>query len=115
MTSTGRPVDAILCPVAPTLAPPHTTVRWWGYSSYWNLCDYPGAVFPMGRLGLGDDDYGRDEIPTPRNDIEAFVSAQWDPSTYANAPISLQLIGRRLNEEKLLRMLHIIEHSLGRD
>ena len=36
-TSIGRPVDAILCPIAPTLAPPHDTTKWWGYSSYWQV------------------------------------------------------------------------------
>ncbi|KZV92929.1 amidase signature enzyme [Exidia glandulosa HHB12029] len=113
-TSSGRPVDAILCPVAPTLAPPHTTVRWWGYSSYWNLCDYPGVVFPVGKLGLRGGNLGLEEPHDPRNDIESFVQSQWDPHTYANAPISLQLVGRRLNEEKLLAMLHVLEQSLGR-
>ena len=32
-TATGRPVDAILAPVAPTLAPPHDTTAWWGKRS----------------------------------------------------------------------------------
>ena len=43
-TLTGRPVDAILCPIAPTLAPPHDTTCWWGYSSQWNLLDLPAVV-----------------------------------------------------------------------
>ena len=49
-TTTGRPVDAILSPVAATLAPPHDTTRWWGYTSYWNLMDFSAAVFPAGRF-----------------------------------------------------------------
>lgn len=36
-TSSGRPVDAILTPVFPSLAPAHGTTRWWGYSSYWSV------------------------------------------------------------------------------
>ncbi|KAF8729069.1 Amidase, partial [Rhizoctonia solani] len=43
-SKSGRPVDAILCPVAPTLAPPHDTTRWGGYTTYWNLLDLPSVV-----------------------------------------------------------------------
>jgi hypothetical protein len=91
-TKCGRPVDVILTPVAPTLAAPHDSVRWWGYSSYWNLLDYPAVVFPLGRLRASDWE-GSTIAPsfTPRNDTEKFIRAQWDPKTYDNAPIGLQV------------------------
>jgi amidase len=92
-TSTKRPVDAILTPVAPTLAPPHDSVRWWGYSSYWNLLDYPAAVFPVGRLDAASFQ-SHSELPQPRNETEQFIRAQWDPMTYNNAPIALQVGSR---------------------
>ncbi|KAG8780767.1 hypothetical protein FRC15_009276 [Serendipita sp. 397] len=111
-TTTGRPVDAILTPVAPTLAVPHDTVRWWGYSSYWNLVDYPAAVFPVGRLKASEwANSTRDSLPQPRNDTEKFIRDQWDPKTYDNAPISLQLVGRRHMEEKTLALLNIVEQA----
>ena len=116
-TTAGRPVDAIVAPVAPTLAPPHDTTRWWGYTSYWNLLDYPAAVFPVGRLDA--DDYRPMDLSAevnlpkgPRNPTEEFVQAQWDPRTYHNASIGLQLIGRRLNEEKVLGMLRKVEEAV---
>ncbi|KAH8099837.1 amidase [Cristinia sonorae] len=116
-TGTGRPVDCVLSPVAPTLAPPHDTTRWWGYTSYWNLMDFPAAVFPLGRFvaqGYQPADVSSDVAHTgePRNSEEEFISKQWKPETYDNAPISLQLIGRRLNEEKVLGMLHSVEDAL---
>ena len=40
-------MDVILCPAAPTPAPPHNTSRYWGYASIWNLLDYPAVVFPV--------------------------------------------------------------------
>jgi amidase len=40
-------VDAILCPVGPGAAPLLNTAKWWGYTSQWNLLDYPGLVFPV--------------------------------------------------------------------
>lgn len=91
-TRTGRPVDAILTPVAPTLAVPHDTVRWWGYSSYWNLLDYPAAVFPVGSFKASEwNGPLQDALPAPRNKTEEFVRGKWDPATYDNAPISLQV------------------------
>lgn len=92
-TKSGRPVDVILTPVAATLAPPHDSVRWWGYSSHWNLLDYPAAVFPVGRLCASEweEPVVTASVPAPRNDVEKFIQAQWDPKTYDNAPISLQV------------------------
>lgn len=115
-TATGRPVDAVLSPVAPTLAPPHDATRWWGYTSYWNLMDYPAAVFPVGRLRAEEYFAASDGDGAPsgraRNPTEEIVQAQWDPETYDNASIGLQLIGRRLNEEKLLGMLCKVEDAI---
>lgn len=92
LTESKRPVDVILTPIAPTLAPPHDSVRWWGYSSYWNLLDYPAAVFPVGRLRASDWETRSTRPPhPPRNDVERFVQGQWDPKTYDNAPIALQV------------------------
>jgi len=109
-TATGRPVDAVLCPVAPTLAPPHETTSWWGYSSHWNLLDLPAVVFPVGQYSASD------EVPSgpssSRNAVEEFITNQWDPKTYDNAPISLQLVGRRHNEERLLAILGAIEQII---
>ncbi|OAX43009.1 amidase [Rhizopogon vinicolor AM-OR11-026] len=109
-TVSGRPVDAILCPVAPTLAPPHNTTRWWGYTSHWNLLDLPAVVFPVDRFKATESAI-YSPLPSSRNDVENFIHDQWDPATYDNAPICLQLVGRRHNEEKLLAMLNVLEKA----
>ena len=116
-TTTGRPVDAILSPVAATLAPPHDTTRWWGYTSYWNLMDFSAAVFPAGRFHVAG--YRPLPLPNgavhggePRNDRERFIRGQWEPKTYDNACVGLQLVGRRLNEERLLAVLRRVEEAI---
>jgi amidase len=43
-------VDVILCPVGPGVAPKHNTARYWGYTSQWNLLDYPAVVFPVDKV-----------------------------------------------------------------
>ncbi|KAH9897880.1 general amidase GmdA [Cubamyces lactineus] len=116
-TATGRHVDAILSPVAATLAPRHDMTRWWGYTSYWNLMDYPAAVFPVGRFRAAGHKpaqlpQGVVHVGDPRSETERVVRAEWDPETYDNIPVSLQLIGRRLNEERLLGILGKVEEAL---
>ncbi|KAI6031476.1 amidase signature domain-containing protein [Pisolithus microcarpus] len=106
-TATGRPVDAILCPVAPTLAPPHDSTSWWGYTSHWNLLDLPAVVFPVGQYSSSM--WVPADPSRSRNSVEDFITRQWSPNTYDNAPISLQLVGRRHNEERLLAILGVIE------
>ncbi|EPQ60254.1 acetamidase [Gloeophyllum trabeum ATCC 11539] len=117
-TTTGRHVDAVISPAAATLAPPHDTTRWWGYTSYWNLADYPAAVYPVAHHRASQyspPDVSADiTLPqVPRNDVERFVNSQWDPEIYDNAPVSLQIIGRRLNEEKVLGMLNVVDRALN--
>ncbi|CAE6480263.1 unnamed protein product [Rhizoctonia solani] len=109
-TKSGRPVDVVLCPASATLAPPHWTMRWFGYTAYWNLLDYPAAVFPLGKFDASQwKSYDRPARSNPRNSVEDFVANQWDPDTYDGAPIALQLVGRRWQEEKLLADLRIVD------
>ncbi|KAH9858328.1 general amidase GmdA [Lenzites betulinus] len=119
-TASGRHIDAVLSPVAATLAPRHDRTRWWGYTSYWNLMDYPAVVFPVGRFRAAG--YAGAQLPEgasvhvgdPRSETERVVRAEWDPATYDNIPVSLQLVGRRLNEERLLGVLGKVEDALSR-
>ena len=48
-------VDVILCPVGPGAAPPHEQARYWGYTSQWNVLDYPAVVFPVTRVDSSID------------------------------------------------------------
>jgi amidase len=58
---TGELVDVILCPVGPGAAPPLNHARYWGYTSVWNLLDYPALVFPVTAVDqekdVKDEDY----------------------------------------------------------
>ncbi|KAG8881141.1 hypothetical protein FRB97_009837 [Tulasnella sp. 331] len=114
-TSTGRPVDAIICPTAPNLAIPHDATRWWSYSSHWNMLDLPGIVFPMGgRYDPASTTDDADIQAAPRSDVEKHYADMWNhgKETFKGAPITLQLIGRRHNEEKVLAMLDVVEEAV---
>ncbi|CAK4029048.1 related to vitamin D3 hydroxylase-associated [Lecanosticta acicola] len=99
-------VDVILTPVGPGCAPLLDTARYWNYASQWNLLDYPALVFPTG-LYCGPED-GAEREYTPRNERDAYNYNLYEPEKYRDAPISLQLVGRRYEDEKLIEALEMI-------
>lgn len=40
-------LDVLLCPANQLCAPRFGEIRYWGYTSFFNLVDLPGAVFPV--------------------------------------------------------------------
>jgi len=89
-------VDVILSPVGPGAAPKLGTSKWWGYTSQWNLLDYPALVFPVDQVSLDKDSERVDY--EPRNERDQFNWDLWGKhgaEGYKDAPLSLQLIGRR--------------------
>ena len=63
-------VDVILCPVGPAAAPPLDHARYWGYTSQWNLLDYPGLVFPVTAVdpAVDKEEFGYE----PRNEDDRY-------------------------------------------
>lgn len=59
-------------------------------------------------LDIADANY------TPKNLQDAFVHDMYTPGTFANAPVSLQIVGRRQEDEKVLAALAEIERAMGR-
>ncbi|VZH95843.1 unnamed protein product [Fusarium fujikuroi] len=111
-TPTSREVDVILCPPSFGSAPPHEQSRYWGYTSQWNLLDYPGAVFPVTKVDPAVD--VKDEGYLPKNDMDRFVWEMYDGEKMKESPVNLQVVGRRQEEEKVLAALEEIERAMGR-
>jgi amidase len=116
----------VLCPVGPGCAPPLDCARYWGYTSQWNLLDYPAAVFPTGLKCGPEDVVDREYVPRNEQDrynhelckcffregigkisLLTFIARADDPERYADAPISLQLVGRRYEDEKVIEALEM--------
>ncbi|KAJ7337565.1 general amidase [Mycena albidolilacea] len=109
-TGTGRPVDAIISPMAPTPASPHGLGGIPQYTLPLNLLDYPAMIIPVSNVDPELD------VKEPR---EAFYTAedrenyeQYDPATYENAPIAIQVMGRTGEEEATIAMSEIIDQAL---
>ncbi|KAL1673882.1 amidase signature domain-containing protein [Schizophyllum commune] len=110
LTGTGRPIDALLCPAAPSAAPPHAQFEYTGYTSFFNFVDLPAAIIPVTRVDPEVD--AEDQEYTPKSELEARVYGMYSPETFRDAPVCVQLAGRRFREEELLGICEIVDEAL---
>jgi amidase len=112
---TGRQVDVVLMPPMPHSAVPHRKCRWVGYTKIWNLLDYPALVIPGGRVC--QDDVAAPFEEGPRGELDEWNQKLWESHKNEMAslelPIGLQLICRRMEEEKLLAVGQVLDRLLG--
>jgi Asp-tRNA(Asn)/Glu-tRNA(Gln) amidotransferase A subunit family amidase len=70
-----RGVDVILSPAYVGVAPEHETGTYIGYTSVWNVLDYPALVVPTG-LKVDQALDVVDTLYAPRNDVDAKEHAK---------------------------------------
>lgn len=106
-----RSVDLLLVPTMPHTATPHRTCHWVGYTKLFNFLDYTALAFPAGQASKDVDGH----LPSgyiPRNTIDAQNWSQYNNETMDGHTVGLQLVGRRLEEEKVLGAAHQIQKLL---
>ncbi|KAI0075922.1 general amidase [Panus rudis PR-1116 ss-1] len=109
-TGTGRPVDAIISPVAPYTAVPHGCNSDAFYTTLFNILDYAAAVFPVTFV-----DKEVDVVVPPhefRNHEDKAVYKLYDPELFHGLPVGLQLVGRTLEEEGVIGMTEVVDRAL---
>ena len=70
LTGTGRPVDALIIPVAPFSAPRPTKYTYYGYTTIFNLLDYTSCTFPVTNVDRNVDVIATDFEPVSDHDTE---------------------------------------------
>jgi len=112
LTGTGRPVDAIISPMAPYTAPPHGLNKTASYTMSWNLLDYPALVIPVSKVDQALD------VQQPRHEFYTKEDQAnyegYNPATYENAPISIQVVARTMEEEAVIAMSEVVDEALRR-
>ncbi|KAF7339266.1 Amidase domain-containing protein [Mycena sanguinolenta] len=109
-TGTGRPVDAIISPIAPHTALPHGQQKHGQYTMTLNMLDYPSLVIPVSKVDQAlDVKQPRVEFYTPE---DRKIYELYDPAMCENAPIGIQVIGRTMEEEAVLAMSAIVDEAL---
>ncbi|PCG90117.1 Amidase [Penicillium occitanis (nom. inval.)] len=112
-------IDAILCPANASVASVHDESRYWGYTCVFNALDYPAAVFPVGSVEKTDSWKSFPPISSsPLNPLDMWYRSLYldieGPTRYEGAPISLQLVGRRFHDEKMLRVLSYLHERVDK-
>ena len=82
-TSTGRPVDAVISPVAPFPAPKPKRYTYYGYSTFVNVLDYTSVVFPVTNVDKSLDKVDESFKPIDNLDKQINVDCEYPPSTFA--------------------------------
>ncbi|KAL9035733.1 MAG: hypothetical protein Q9180_004700 [Flavoplaca navasiana] len=93
------------------------------YSDYWNassnddaytesinLLDYSAAVIPVTRADKAVDTF--DHGYQPLNEVDRKNWEAYDPETYDGAPVGLQIVARKWEEEKVWAIAKIIDTAL---
>ncbi|GLA31344.1 acetamidase [Aspergillus phoenicis ATCC 13157] len=100
LTTTGKPVDAVICPTAPHAAVIPGKYRHTGYTTFINTLDYTSLVFP---IACADKNLrSMTERSKFLSELDQKIFEDYNAEIYHGAPIGLQLIGRRLEEEKII-------------
>ncbi|KAK2608850.1 hypothetical protein QQS21_002563 [Conoideocrella luteorostrata] len=96
-------IDAILCPTIPFNTVKNGAFKHVGYTGVYNVLDYSCLSFPTGLTVDKEIDKAVKGYQPLGSDCEA-INTDYDAETMHGLPISLQLVARRLEEEKVLIM-----------
>lgn len=114
-------LDTILAPAVAHPAPPHGKYVSNSYATIYNMLDYTTGSVPVTTVDPVEDVAPREwyeREPYPRIEAERFPYDWGDeemrklytgPEVYRNSPVGVQLVCRKLREEKLVGILKEVE------
>lgn len=109
-------IDGIIMAVSPWCAPrlgfTHAVPgnHHVAYTAWVNALDLPACTFPVTRADKAID--AARTAFKPLNQVDAQIQADYEPDFYHRAPVALQLVGERLQEEKVLEMAKVVRDAL---
>lgn len=104
-------LDAILGPTTPYASPKNGEFRHVGYTGVFNILDYSAVSFPTGIYVDKEKDVV-DLSVQAYGDVDAQTQSEYDAEVSHGLPISLQLTGKRLQEEKILALTEMLLEDL---
>ncbi|WWD20157.1 hypothetical protein CI109_104633 [Kwoniella shandongensis] len=112
VTGTGRPFDAVISPVTQHAACPKMAYNdHVAYTSIWNIMDYSATTFPVSQVDPKKDKDNKSAYEA-RNEVEKKIWDRYDAEEAVGAPVSLQLICQRLEEEKALKLTGVVAKAI---
>jgi amidase len=113
-SDTGEEIDILLTPVMPHSAVLHRKCCWVGYTKVFNFVDYPAVVIPAGQVSKELDSEAASNMDQyrPRNPLDEWNWNLFDVDTMDGMPIGVQIVARRLHEERALGAAKAIDRIL---
>lgn len=119
----GEIMDVYITPVNPAVAPKHghyARGRYLGYTGTVNVLDFSACTVPVGfvepeihKADKGDTlDCDGKEIPEVTSELDGYLRRIYDPEVYKGLPVTVQVVGRRMEEEKVLGVATLLEKLL---
>ncbi|KAG5791146.1 hypothetical protein H9Q69_009796 [Fusarium xylarioides] len=110
----GRPINALICPPAPGVGYPHDFNTYWGYTSLFNLIDYPAAILPISGLKVSSkqDPLDLGYVPLDTNPYDKANHQIYDPSLFENQAVCIQVVGRPFEDEELIQVSSTLDALL---
>ncbi|KAK9426943.1 amidase signature domain-containing protein [Lipomyces doorenjongii] len=110
----GKKIDAWIRPTTVSASVPagQLKFRYVGYTALVNLLDYSSVVIPVTKADLAIDV----ATPAPGNglfkEIEQILWEDYIPEDFVNGPVGIQVIGGRLEEERMLAVAGVVDAAL---
>ena len=111
------PMDCIIMAVSPWAAPRLGVTQekfYVGYTGVVNYLDFCACTFPVTSVDK-DADTAVDMVEFEKKslgDLDTRIMGDYDAEFYHGAPVALQVVGRRLEEEKVLEMVGVVRKVL---
>lgn len=112
----GDGMDIILSPPNATPAVPHggmaDAAASCGYTFLFNLLDYTAGIVPVTKVDAERDALAPSLDIWKMNGVARGAFKHYDAKAMAGLPVAVQVIGRRLEEEKVLACMEVLEAAL---
>jgi Asp-tRNA(Asn)/Glu-tRNA(Gln) amidotransferase A subunit family amidase len=112
----GDGLDIILSPPNATPAVPHggmsTAAASCGYTFLFNLIDYTAGILPVTHVDPVKDALSPSVKINKMNGVARGAYKHYDAVKMAGLPVGVQIVGRRLEEEKVLACMEQLENAL---
>ncbi|KAK2798971.1 hypothetical protein FQN51_007199 [Onygenales sp. PD_10] len=106
-------LDGLLTPTCPFATVEHTRYKHVAYTGVYNILDYSCLSFPTGISADAAVDVPAPADEVPLSKVDGDVQAEYNAAAVHAMPVSLQLVGRRLEEEKVLMMGEVVLEALA--
>jgi len=114
--SFGDGMDVMLTPPNATPAVPHNGMKEasssCGYTFLFNLLDYSCGILPVTHVDAAKDVLPASVNVKKMNGVAQGAYKHYDAEKMAGLPVAVQIVGRRLEEEKVLAVMKRLEDAL---